>query len=179
MEAFLYIWIPSLFSLPGVVFHEFGHYLFCRLAGARVHKVVFFQFGNPAGYVVHTAPRRFREHFAIVAGPFLVNTVVSFMLYLAVTSRWGKAASLEDAQSLALACAGLWLGASVALQSFPSKGDARSLWHVTNQHLRRGNVLAAVGYPAVLTIYLVNLLRLLRLDWLYAGALLLLAFVLA
>lgn len=165
----------AIFSLPGVVFHELGHYLFCRLAGARVHKAVFFQFGNPAGYVVHTAPRRFREHFAIVVGPFLVNSTVGFLLFWVITSRWSKAVSLSEYQSLGVAAISLWLGISVSLQAFPSKGDARSLWQVANRHLRRGNVLAAIGYPAVATIYLVNVLRLLRLDWIYAGVLLLLA----
>ncbi|MBI4317810.1 MAG: DUF3267 domain-containing protein [Chloroflexi bacterium] len=165
----------GLLSLPGVVFHELGHYVFCRLAGARVHEVVFFRFGNPAGYVVHTAPKHFREHFAIVVGPFLVNSAVGFALFWSVTSRWGKALSVSDLQSLALATAALWLGTSVSLQAFPSKGDARSLWQVANRHLRHGNILAALGYPAVGTIFLVNLLRILRLDWIYTGALLVLS----
>ena len=48
--------------LPGIVLHELAHYYFCRLVGAQVHEVCFFSFGYPAGYVIHTAPKRFRAH---------------------------------------------------------------------------------------------------------------------
>ena len=36
------------------------------MVGAQIHEVCFFSFGYPAGYVIHTAPRRFRAHFVIV-----------------------------------------------------------------------------------------------------------------
>ena len=70
-----------LFELPGVVVHEFAHYFFCRLAGSKVHEVVFFSLGNPAGYVVHSVPRHIRQHALIVLGPFLVNTSIAYALF--------------------------------------------------------------------------------------------------
>lgn len=169
----------GVLALPGVVFHELGHYLFCRLAGTRVYQVVYFRFGNPAGYVIHATPRRFRDHFAIVVGPFVVNSLTGFLLFTSVVGKWARPIRIENvgAQTLLLAVIAIWLGLSVALQAFPSRGDARSLWEVTNRHVRRGNLLAVVGYPFVGIIYLVNILRRLGLDWIYAGALLMLSSV--
>ena len=64
-----------------------------------------------------------------------------------------------------------WLGLVAALQALPSSGDAVSLWQVAKWHLRRGNVVAVVAYPLALTIQLTNWLRLVWVDWLYAGVL--------
>lgn len=161
-------------AMPGVVFHELGHYLFCKLAGVRVHKVVCFRFGNPAGYVVHAAPRHFRDHFAIVAGPFVLNSTTALLLFASVIGEWNRPSALAamPIDTLLLWLAAIWLAVSMALQAFPSKGDARSLWQVTNRHVRRGNILAVIGYPFVGIIYLANILRWLWLDWMYTGALL-------
>ncbi len=173
----------GFFALPGIVFHELGHYLFCKIAGARVYRVVYFRFGNPAGYVIHATPRRFRDHFAIVVGPFILNSLTGFLLFSSVVGKWTRPVLASDVasgvqlQTLVLAAIALWLGVSVSLQAFPSRGDARSLWQVTNRHIRHGNVLAIVGYPVVGMIYLVNMLRRLGLDWAYACALLALAVI--
>lgn len=168
------IFIASGLAIPGVVFHELGHYLCCRLAGVRVHKVVYFRFGNPAGYVVHASPRHFRDHFAIVAGPFVLNSATAFSLFASVVGKWNRPDSLADVptQTLLLWLAAVWLAISVSLQAFPSKGDARSLWQVTNRHVRKGNLLAVVGYPVVGLIYLANVMRWLWLDWMYTAGLL-------
>ena len=61
--------------LPGIVLHELSHYYFCRLVGAEIREVCFFSFGYPAGYVIHTAPRRFRAHCVIAMGPLLITLV--------------------------------------------------------------------------------------------------------
>ncbi|MBI2955077.1 MAG: DUF3267 domain-containing protein [Chloroflexi bacterium] len=163
----------GLLVLPGVVFHELGHYLFCRLVGVRVHEVVYFRFGNPAGYVVHTTPRHFRDHFAIVVGPFVVNSLAGFLLFISVVGKWTRpyATAGIEWQWIVVWTIALWLGVSLSLQAFPSKGDARSLWQAASRHVRRGNILALVGYPVVGLIYLANVLRRLWLDWLYAAAL--------
>lgn len=167
----------GLLVMPGVVFHELGHFIFCRLVGARVHKVVFFQFGHPAGYVLHSAPSRFVEHLAIVAGPFLVNSAVAFALFRCSSSAWTYLArdNLANTGILAVSLVALWWGISISVQAFPSKGDARSLWQMANSHLKRGSLLAVTGYPLVVAIYAVDILRSVRVDLGYAMLLLMLA----
>ena len=167
----------ALLVMPGVVFHELGHFVFCKLVGARVHKVVFFQFGHPAGYVIHSAPTRFVEHLAIVVGPFVVNSAVAFVLFRASSSGWAYLSHDGSANAgvLVAALLALWWGISISVQAFPSKGDARSLWKVATAHVRKGDLLAVVGYPVVVVIYAADILRSVRVDMAYAIVLLVVA----
>src|SRR5690554_2523043 len=127
-----------LLAMPGIVIHELAHYWFCCLVGARVHQVVYFSFGNPAGYVVHSVPRRLREHFAIVVGPFLLNSSLAFLLFVVagaeiqrLFARSGLVTATPDAVVLVRIAVIVWLGLAIALQALPSSTDAASLWDVT------------------------------------------------
>jgi hypothetical protein len=168
--------------LPGIVLHELSHYYFCRLVGAEIHEVCFFSFGYPAGYVIHTAPRRFRAHCVIALGPLLINSVAAVALFVAAIGTWRELAALDPidwAPGVLRLAAASWLGLVAALQALPSSGDAVSLWQVAKWHLRQGNVVAAIAYPLALTIQLTNWLRQVWVDWLYAGLLVWLAVRLA
>src|SRR5205085_8797139 len=84
-----------LLLLPGIVLHELSHYYFCRMVGAEIHEVCFFSFGYPAGYVIHTAPKKFRAHVSIVMGPLVINTVVALVLFCAAIGTWHELAGLD------------------------------------------------------------------------------------
>ena len=160
-----------LLALPGIVMHELAHYCFCCLVGARVHQVVYFSFGSPAGYVVHTVPKKLRGHFAIVAGPFLINSALAFLLFLAsapVLREVVQGEALPTVGALLHLIAMLWLGLTIALQALPSATDAASLWDVTGRHVRRGNLFALIGFPLAAALALANALRTIWVDWLYA-----------
>ncbi|MCL4459524.1 MAG: metalloprotease family protein [Chloroflexi bacterium] len=170
--------ISALLAAPGVIIHELAHYLFCQLAGAPIHKAVFFRLGNPAGYVVHGSPRRFRGHFAIVVGPLLINSGLAFILFLILVAMWGgfgATGNPPSGLSLWLSPLLLWCGLSISLHALPSRADAASLWQMTRHQLHLGNLSAILGYPVAGAIYLANLLKFLRIDWVYAGILLWLA----
>lgn len=167
----------ALFAMPGVVFHELSHLIFCKMVGARVHQVVFFRLGNPAGFVIHAAPAQFSGHFAIVVGPFLINSAVAFVIFRSSSPSW-ISLSVDDPSGLILPLLALWWGMAIGLQAFPSKGDANSLWRGANAHLRKGNFLAAAGYPVVALIYVANYLRFTHVDFAYALLLFVLASVL-
>jgi len=172
-------YLARLALLPGIVLHELSHYYFCRLVGAQIHEVRFFSFGYPPGYVIHTAPRRFRAHCVIVMGPLLINSGVALALFCVAFARWRELAGLDPLDwapgVLQLALAG-WLGLVAGLQALPSSGDAVSLWQVAKWHLRNGNPLAIVAYPVALVIQLTNWLRGMWIDWVYAGLLVWVAF---
>ena len=126
---------------PGVVVHELSHWLLCRLSGVSVRRVVLFQLGSPAGYVSHAAPRLLRQHVAIASGPLLVSTsLATGLFYLAATlcstrpGIWGLAASAVSA----------WLAWSIALEAWPSLGDARALRLSALWQLRGWNPAAAL-----------------------------------
>jgi hypothetical protein len=166
--------ILRLALLPGIVLHELAHYYFCRLVGAEIHEVCFFSFGYPAGYVIHTAPKRFRAHCVIAMGPLLINSAVAVALFVSALATWrelGQLPPLDWAPGVVRLAAASWLGLVAALQALPSSGDAVSLWQVAKWHLRNGNLVAAVAYPIALTLQLANWLRIVWVDWLYAALL--------
>jgi hypothetical protein len=166
--------LSVLFAMPGIVIHELGHYLLCRLCGAQVHEVVFFDPAGPSGYVVHSVPRRLGQHATIVAGPLLLNSVLGFLLFRAAVTDVGPAlAELEaglPVRIVELIVAGL-LGASIALHAIPSRADASSLWEVTLDRIGRGHLLAILAAPIALILMVANHLRRYWIDWVYAIAL--------
>lgn len=170
------VWI--LLALPGVVIHELGHYLFCRLVGTKVQEVVFFQRTDASGYVIHTIPQRLRQHAVIVCGPLIVNSILAFLLFRAVAS--GADGALVDLQDGDLFSTGQLvlatvLGISIALQAIPSPADARSLWNVTHDRLQHGHLLALLAIPFAAALMGVNHLRRFWIDWLYLVGLAILA----
>jgi hypothetical protein len=163
----------TAFALPGVVVHELGHYLLCRLCGAKVQEVVFFDPVGPSGYVVHSIPRRLIQHGTIVVGPLLLNSVLGFLLFRAAAVQLGGLLVHDAPLSplVVVQTAVLWLlGASVALHALPSQADATSLWRVTLDRLGQGHLLAIAGAPLALALLLANQLRRYWFDWLYAAA---------
>ncbi len=148
----------EILTFPGIIFHEFGHKIFCVLTGVKVSKVCYFRFGNPCGYVIHEKPKTFSQSFLIAVGPLLAGTI--FALFFFVIS---NSATLETWQNYLF----IWMGFSIAINSFPSSGDARSLLKDSTGHLKT-NLWAFFGYPAVLIILIADRLRVIWFDVLYA-----------
>ena len=140
--------IISILTMPGVVAHEFAHRLFCLLTGTRVIKVRYFRFGNPAGYVGHEAPDSVWKNILIGIGPFIVNTASGFIVGLVAAKKSLMVGELKGAYFVLY-----WLGISFAMHSFPSTGDAKSIWGAI---WCKGAPLSAklVGTPVVGLIFL-------------------------
>jgi len=154
----------ALFA-PGIILHEFSHHILCLITGVRVQKVVYFRVGSPAGFVIHDEPMLYRQLFAIVAGPFFLNSTASIVLINISLRQWAKA---DDLLGLLLAATLTWLGLSFGLQAIPSKADARNLFDSSTWHIKHLNPFAVVGYPVAVAIYIVQLARPLAADWYYA-----------
>lgn len=138
----------SILTFPGIIIHELGHEFFCRLLGVRVKKVCYFRFGNPAGYVLHEQSRHFFQAFFIAIGPFILGS------FLAVIAFWLGDLETELTRKIVF----YWLGMSVAMNCFPSRGDAKSLWLENWSHLKN-NILAVVGLPFTAFVWVVSLLN--------------------
>ena len=166
-----------LFELPGVVVHEFAHYFFCRLAGSKIHDVVFFSLGNPAGYVVHSVPPHIRQHALIVLGPFLVNTSIAYALFRLQGEAGFGAGIFAEPAGLFQSLLALWLAVSIAIQAIPSRADIDSLQDVVKHKLARREYLAGLGLLLAVPFSLANLLRPIWIEWFYAAGLACLALV--
>ena len=77
--------IISILTFPGIIIHELGHYIFCRLRKVPVYEVKFFQIHlNTAGYVIHKEPDDFTSVLLISIGPLLVNTILCLIVAVPV-----------------------------------------------------------------------------------------------
>ena len=152
-------------TFPGVIVHEAAHVLFCRVFGLAVFEVCYFQFDNPAGYVVHEEPRSFAPSFFVSMGPFLVNSALCLLFSLpAVVPIW----QLEVGDPLAYGFA--WLGISIGMHAFPSTHDLESVWRMAPKAARSGQLLAIAGYPLIVLLYLANFGRIVWIDLFYGMA---------
>lgn len=135
----------SIVTFPGVIVHEIAHQFFCRLLRVAVFDVCYFRVGNPAGYVIHEVPSKFWHQLVIAIGPFMINTVLGAMIAFPAMMNY-QFSSLGSIDLLLM-----WLGVSVAMHSFPSSGDAKSIWVATK---KAPLLVKAVSIPLVGLIYL-------------------------
>lgn len=158
MDMFIPGWIISILTFPGVITHELGHKLFCDIFKVKVHEVSYFRFGNPAGYVMHDMPAKFHQTFFIDVGPFIVNTILAITMFsIAILFK-----PFEFVQPLFV-----WLGFSMAMNSFPSSHDAKVLWNESKKHLGQGDLTAIIGFPFSIVIWISNLLSVIWFDLFY------------
>lgn len=166
----------SAVTFPGVMVHEWAHKNACQRFGIPVYEVVYFKFGNPAGYVNHAEPTRFREAFAISGAPFVLNSALAVLFMIPFSFLQNVAAGgAAPAGWLSLVLA--WLALSVGMHAVPSRGDARNVWRRMRADWRL-SPLVLLAAPVVLAIYLFDLLRFFWADALYAIGLAAAGFVL-
>lgn len=148
-------------TFPGIVLHEWSHVAFCSLTGTPIHETCYFCFGNPAGWVKHSPPTNAWKQILIGSGPFFVNSLSAFAigLYLHITG-----ASFSNLTPLSTLF--IWLGISIGSHSFPSSGDARSIWAgVWNNNT---SLLATiVGVPIVGLLYVAAVMEFFFTDVIY------------
>lgn len=154
--------IISLLTFPGTIVHELAHLVMCKLVGAKVHKACLFRFGSPPGYVLHDVPTAMR-HILIGIGPFIFNSILGALISLP-----GMLTFLGHRHPSAVDYVLVWLGVSIAMHAFPSRGDAAAIWR--SIWSRDASVLAKVlGVPVVALIYVGAFGSVLWLDLIYGA----------
>lgn len=156
----LVFYFYTLITAPGIIMHELGHLIFCLFSGVKVYKIKLFGFGKKAGYVVHDEPQKFYQGFLISFGPLILNSLTALVLFSLYKPPYLSQTSLL--------C--LWLGFSISLHAIPSDGDATALFNLASHRIWK-NPLVSLGYPFILIIYVLNLLKRLHIDVIYTGLL--------
>lgn len=164
---------------PGLVMHEFAHYLACKLAGIRVYEVRWWS--SKGGHVVHDRARG--SNGAIISlAPFLLNNILALLFLAAAFGAWAYGNGL-------VALILFWLGFSFGVYAVPSAHDLRmSLaalhrWFRGNQSSQSvlSRLAGIIVYPfwfvlqyaLVMALMPISKMRTLRIGW----ALLLVLFV--
>jgi hypothetical protein len=124
IPGFLISWL----TFPGVIVHEFAHQLFCYIYKIPVYQVCYFRFGNPAGYVAHGPAKKHWHGVMAAIGPFFVNSILGAVIAAPAITPLLQFHS-HDPLDWILG----WLGVSIAMHSFPSTGDARSIWNTVQE----------------------------------------------
>jgi hypothetical protein len=158
----------TIVTFPGVIVHEIAHQFFCRLFNLPVFEVCYFRVGNPAGYVVHEPPRNPMQQVLVGVAPFFVNSLVGAIIAFPAAIPILK----FDAGS-PLDYVLLWLGVSIAMHSFPSTGDANTIWK-SLWSKENSAVVRWLAMPIVAFIYLGAIGSVFWLDLLYGVALVML-----
>ena len=155
-------WLIALLTFPGIIVHELGHLIMCRIAGVRVQAYSLIRWGNPMGYVIHEKPKSLFKSFLITFGPFFINTLGTMLAIIA----GGMLSYLNPL----LAWLFLWLAASIGMHAFPSFQDAKSLLSHVMETVNKGQILNIAYLPFVGLIYLGGALSFFWADLIYAGA---------
>lgn len=166
IPGFLISWV----TFPGVVVHEFAHEKACEWRGIRVHDVNYFSLSG-GGHVTHSEPRTFSDTLAISAAPFVVNTVLSFALYVVAFLLYegtGVVSGIAPAgYSNQVALGTGWVALSIGWHAIPSFGDAGHIWNGVTDNWRSSN-LALFSIPLVLLFYVGNILAFVWFDAIYS-----------
>jgi len=150
----------GLLTFPGVIVHELGHLLLCKIAGVKVKGWCLFRVNKPQGFVIHEKTESVFKNFLITFGPFFVNSVLTILLALIYIL-------VKNAFPFNIFF--LWLAISVGAHSFPSTGDGKNLWNSMIESLKRKRIWNAVFLPFVAFIYIGALLSFFWIDFIYAG----------
>ena len=157
--------VISVVTFPGVIVHEFGHMLFCKLRKVIVFDACYFRVGNPAGYVIHESTENFNTTFLVSMGPFFVNTLLCILICLPAYMPI-KFFNLEQPLSYFL----IWLGTSIGMHAIPSNEDANNIYEQAKKKVKEFNPLALFSFPLVGFIYVFNILRFVWADLFYGVA---------
>jgi Putative zincin peptidase len=172
-------WLVDIITMPGVVIHELGHELFCRLFGVRVRKVVYFRFGNPAGFVEHDTPESLTQMFFISVGPLILNGAIALALahdafHLSGSSIAHTTVLTQRTLQIIL----IWLSVAIGANAIPSDHDASNLPAQSWKRIRSrfgftimGWFWLIIGYPFYWLISVMNFLRYFYSDFIFAGLL--------
>jgi len=151
--------VIAIFTFPGVIVHEAAHAFFCRLFKTPVLEVKYFQFKNPAGYVIHGEADGIKAQFFITMGPFIINSALCVLFCSAAfLPIWVFSANDPVAWFF------YWLGLSIGMHAFPSTQDLKVLWSSTRQELKGFSPWALVSLPLIVILYPLNFLRIIWAD---------------
>ncbi len=173
----------SAITFPGVMMHEFGHQLACRICKVPVFKVQYFKMTsknigfslqgngeNAIGYVEHERTDNPWKSLLITYGPFIFNTLVGIFFTAPLALMWALNYSRNVVPFWAtLLCYLLaYIGISCLANAFPSSGDAQSLFSSVVKNKKIPLIFRILITPFVVVIFICSVLKIFWFDFIYA-----------
>jgi hypothetical protein len=161
----------AILTFPGVIVHELAHQLFCRLRRVPVYEVKYIQAKNPSGYVAHERSDSALTNFLVGIGPFLVNNLLGILILFPASLEFALGSPRGEGTEYVLRVILLgvcyWLGLSILMHSFPSRGDAKNLSETILRNPDMPILARILAAPVVGLLYLGALGSVVWLDLLY------------
>ena len=154
----------SLITFPGVIVHELGHLIFCKLMKVPIYDVKYFQMQNPCGYVAHEPTDSPWKTFIISIGPFIVNTIIGIIIMFPISLELFVFKNYYNPIYFILG----WIGISILMHAFPSSGDAKVLYANVIKNSEISFLVKIFVLPVVGLIYLGSIGSVIWLDLFYA-----------
>lgn len=117
------------------------------------------------------APVGYKKLFQMILTTFLANSTLCIFagaVFLKLTLLSEQIELLDNNLFGFLFLLIAWLSFSFGLHAFPYRTDAKQLWLLINESVKNRNFLAIIGYPFAAFIYLVDILKFIWIDAIYA-----------
>ena len=149
-------------TFPGLIVDSFINKYVVELFNLEVNQIDYFPIEGGPG-VVHEKPNNIYSTIGIALLPFIIQSLLAYIvLYIGINL-------IQGTEGLAS-----WLGISIAAHSFPNPENGKNLWKTSINEIKENkNVIAIIGFPLALIIYIVRGLHFLWVDILYGFFLLL------
>lgn len=158
----------SLITFPGIIVHEMAHRFFCDITHTPVYAISYFNLGNPTGFVYHAPCIGIKKNLLIALGPLIINSILCMIIgfYAAY-----PLIILETHNNGIFSFFMLWLAVSIGIHAFPSDTDIKSLRQSLiapqeSSWLLRTTIISIQGFFKV-----INYLRIVWIDFIYASIL--------
>jgi len=169
LREFKYIFMSSLIqyiTFPGVIFHELGHVIFCKLAKVKIYRISYFKFGATLGFVEHEAPQKLHQSFFISIGPLILNSIIC-LIFTAIFFRT-LFVSVSHVDLLILVF--WWIGFSAGVHAFPSVDDIENFKNSVYER-SRWSLFRIISLPFVYIFSLVKKFEYIEARLIYASTL--------
>ncbi len=145
-----------LITFPGVLLNTWVCRLTCKMLGIKVIQVDYSKLLFGMAIKVEP-PEVYLRLFAFIFWPFIIMTVIALpFCYLAIYSFKGIGYLLF-----------LYASVAIAANAFPHLEMANMLWKQSSIELKQKNYIAVLGFPLVIIVYALSLLKHFWIDILY------------
>ena len=162
-------WLVISITFPGLLIYIWVQKFFCKLAGIKVHRTRYLKLDSEEfEFIKHDQPETFKQSFLISFGPFIINSLIAISISFALAMIDGL--FKEKQYLILLFLFGFWLSMSIAMHALPKNHDASLvIQSARNSRLNGGSIFYNLVIPIMGLLYIINIMRFLWFDVVYAA----------